>query len=263
AATPGMRRGVNDRSGARQERRRGEEICHPPGDLLRACLHRDARASGRGCRGDGASPRRGAPGAHPGRLRYLVAPRERPTDRGRARRGARRSVLVHRAGRAVDQPAVALRPRGVRDVARGGTGRADPPRRRALHRCLRHPLRARTATAPGLGRGGARRARRAGRGDGRAVAGLAAATAGAIAAEAATPFGLAGALFPLRLLGVLRGAEVTSAPIIEHRAPALAELSPPVALGLVALLALAALAALVSWRRWRIAHLLIAAAFTA
>src|SRR5207247_1073457 len=77
------------------------------------------------------------------------------------------------------------------------------------------------------------------------------------------PFGLAGALFPLRLLGVLRGAEVTSAPIIEHRAPALAELSPPVALGLVALLALAALAALVSWRRWRIAHLLIAAAFTA
>ena len=105
--------------------------------------------------------------------------------------------------------------------------------------------------------------RHASRRDGRAVAGLAAATAGAIAAEAATPFGLAGALFPLRLLGVLRGAEVTSAPIIEHRAPALAELSPPVALGLVALLALAALAALVSWRRWRIAHLLIAAAFTA
>src|SRR5204863_284645 len=40
--------------------------------------------------------------------------------------------------------------------------------------------------------------RHASRRDGRAVAGLAAATAGAIAAEAATPFGLAGALFPLR-----------------------------------------------------------------
>ena len=103
--------------------------------------------------------------------------------------------------------------------------------------------------------------RSASRRDARAVARLAAATAAAIAAEAATPFGFRGVLFPLRLLGVLGGAEVTSGPVVEHRPPALAELSPPVALGLVALLGLAALGALLSWRRCRVAHLLVAGAF--
>jgi len=105
--------------------------------------------------------------------------------------------------------------------------------------------------------------RRASRRDAATVARLGAATAVAIAAQIATPFGLAGALFPLRLLGVLGGAEVTSGPVVEHRAPVLAELSPPVALGLVALLALAALAALVSWRRWRMSHVLLAGTFVA
>ena len=90
---------------------------------------------------------------------------------------------------------------------------------------------------------------------------LAIATAGAAAAELATPFGLAGALFPLRLLGVLRGGEVTSAPIVEHRPTALGELSPTAAAGLVALLVLAGLALLLSYRRWRPFEVILAGAF--
>ncbi len=97
--------------------------------------------------------------------------------------------------------------------------------------------------------------------DGRSLAALALATVGALLAEAATPFGLGGAVFPLRLLGVLQGAEVTSSTIVEHRPPVLGELSPAAAIGLVGLLALAGAAALVSWRRWRLSHLLLAAAF--
>src|SRR5262249_53732348 len=87
------------------------------------------------------------------------------------------------------------------------------------------------------------------------------ATGGAIAAEAATPFGATGAIFPLRLLGVLRGAEVTSRTIVEHRPPVLTEISPAAAVGLVGLLALAAVAAVLSWRRLRLSHLLVASAF--
>src|SRR5207249_995206 len=64
--------------------------------------------------------------------------------------------------------------------------------------------------------------RSASRREPRMVAWLAVTAAGAAAAEVATPFGVPGALFPLRLLGVLRGKEVTSLPIVEHRPTALA-----------------------------------------
>jgi hypothetical protein len=92
---------------------------------------------------------------------------------------------------------------------------------------------------------------------------LAAALAGAVLAEVATPFGLAGAAFPLRLLSVIRSGERLSFTIVEHRATSLAELSPAAAWGLVALLALTLLAAAVSWRRWRVQHVACAAAFVA
>src|SRR5262249_30318463 len=84
----------------------------------------------------------------------------------------------------------------------------------------------------------------------------------AAAAEAATPFGLRGALFPFRLLTVIRGGEVTSPAIIEHLPPTLATLSPVAAFGLVALLALASASMIVSWRRWRLDHLALAIVFT-
>ncbi|HLY37032.1 MAG TPA: hypothetical protein VKU61_03280 [Candidatus Binatia bacterium] len=103
--------------------------------------------------------------------------------------------------------------------------------------------------------------RRASARDGRSLAALAVATIGGLVAEAATPFGVTGAIFPLRLFGVLRGAEVTSRTIIEHRPPVLAELSPPAAAGFVALLVLAVVATAVSWRRWRLSHLLVAGGF--
>jgi hypothetical protein len=92
---------------------------------------------------------------------------------------------------------------------------------------------------------------------------LAVAMGGAVLAEAATPFGLAGALFSLRLLTVIRGGELVSFTIVEHRATTLAELSPAAAGGLVALLALTALATIISLRRWRLQHVLCAAAFVA
>jgi hypothetical protein len=90
---------------------------------------------------------------------------------------------------------------------------------------------------------------------------LAVATAAAALAEALTPFGVAGALFPLRLLRVIRGGEVTSAAVIEHRPPALADLSPPAALALLALAALAVLALILGGRRLHVGRALVAAAF--
>jgi hypothetical protein len=95
------------------------------------------------------------------------------------------------------------------------------------------------------------------------VSRLAVATAGAVLAEAATPFALAGALFSLRLLTVIRGGELVSFTIVEHRATTLAELSPAAAGGFVALLTLTALAAVVSLRRWRLQHVACAAIFVA
>jgi hypothetical protein len=86
--------------------------------------------------------------------------------------------------------------------------------------------------------------------------------AAAAAAEAATPFGLRGALFPLRLLTVIRGGEVTSSAIVEHLPPTLATLSPVAAFGMIALLALGVAAIVVAWRDPRLDHLLLAIAFT-
>jgi len=84
----------------------------------------------------------------------------------------------------------------------------------------------------------------------------------AAAAEAATPFGLRGALFPLRLLTVIRGGEVTSQSIVEHLPPTLATLSPVAAFGMIALLVLGLAAIVVAWRRVRLDHVLLAIAFT-
>jgi hypothetical protein len=92
---------------------------------------------------------------------------------------------------------------------------------------------------------------------------LAVATVGAVAAQAATPFGAAGATYPLWLLTLIRGADWLSFTIVEHRATSLAELSPTAARDLLILLALAALAALASVRRWRLSHIACAAAFVA
>jgi hypothetical protein len=91
---------------------------------------------------------------------------------------------------------------------------------------------------------------------------LALATVCAVGAECATPFGITGALFPLRLFGVLRGVDVTSAAVIEHRPPTFAALSAPADVGFLALLGLAILAAAISHRRWRLSHLGLAVAFT-
>ena len=90
---------------------------------------------------------------------------------------------------------------------------------------------------------------------------LVAATLGAIAAEAATPWGLRGALFPLVLLRDIGGKDVLSYAIVEHRATSLAELTPTVALALRLLVVTAVAAALVSLRRLRLAPLALALAF--
>ena len=92
---------------------------------------------------------------------------------------------------------------------------------------------------------------------------LAVATAGVALAGAATPLGFAGLAFPLRLLTVIRGGELVSFTIVEHRATTLADLSPAAARGLIIVLALTALAGLASLRRWRLAHVASAAAFVA
>ena len=83
----------------------------------------------------------------------------------------------------------------------------------------------------------------------------------AAAAEAATPFGVRGALFPLRLLTVIRGGEVTSLSIVEHLPPSLATLSPVAAFGMIALLVVGLAAIVVAWRRLRLDHVLLAIAF--
>ena len=87
------------------------------------------------------------------------------------------------------------------------------------------------------------------------------ATLGVMAAECITPFGVAGALYPLWLFGLLRGGSLMSTTVIEHKDTVLAELSPEAALALVALLAIAAVAAVVGMGRWRLSHLLVAAGF--
>ncbi len=98
---------------------------------------------------------------------------------------------------------------------------------------------------------------------GAAATPLAVATLGAILAEVATPFGIEGALFPLRLLTVIRGGEVTSLAVVEHRPTALALLSPPVAAAYTALLALSAVALVLAWRRLDVTRALWALAFVA
>ena len=99
--------------------------------------------------------------------------------------------------------------------------------------------------------------------DGRELRALGFAMVGAALAEAATPFGLRGALFPLRLLTVIRGGEATSPSIVEHLPPTLATLSPVAAFGLVSLLVLATIAAAASWRHLRLDHAALAIAFAA
>jgi hypothetical protein len=94
---------------------------------------------------------------------------------------------------------------------------------------------------------------------------LATATAAAALAAMLTPFGVDGVLFPLRLLRVIRGGEVTSLAVIEHRPTALGDLAPPAAQALVALLGLALVAQALVLRRRRL-HLgrtAVAAAFVA
>jgi hypothetical protein len=90
---------------------------------------------------------------------------------------------------------------------------------------------------------------------------LAGALIGALAAEAATPWGLRGALFPLVLLRDIGGEEVLSYTVVEHRATSLAELTPTVALALRLLVWTGVVAALVSIRRLRFAPLALALAF--
>ena len=90
---------------------------------------------------------------------------------------------------------------------------------------------------------------------------LAVAAAGALLAQVATPFGVAGAVYPFWLLTLIRGSDPLSFTIIEHRATSLAELSPAAARGFIALVGLALLAAVASVRRWRLSHVACAAAF--
>jgi hypothetical protein len=103
--------------------------------------------------------------------------------------------------------------------------------------------------------------RAAGRRDRGELIGLAFTLVAAALAETATPFGIEGALYPLWLLTLIRGGDLLSYTVIEHRATTLAELAPPAAAALVALVVLTALAALASWRRWRLSHALTAVAF--
>ena len=88
-----------------------------------------------------------------------------------------------------------------------------------------------------------------------------AATVGAVLAEAATPWGVRGALFPLVLLRDISGGQLVSHTIVEHRRTSLAELSPTVGKAFLALLLLAVVSALVSVRRLRVAPLVMAVAF--
>lgn len=90
---------------------------------------------------------------------------------------------------------------------------------------------------------------------------LAVVLAGALAAEAATPFGVAGAIFPLRLLADISGERLLSYTVVEHRATRFAELSPVAGAALVALGATGVLALVGSIRRLRLDHVLTALAF--
>lgn len=90
---------------------------------------------------------------------------------------------------------------------------------------------------------------------------LGGALAGALVAEACTPFGLRGAIYPLYLLSLIGGQQRLSFTIIEHRATSLAELSPVAGAALVTLGVVAALAFALSVRRLRLDHALLAIAF--
>lgn len=94
----------------------------------------------------------------------------------------------------------------------------------------------------------------------RAAVPLALTTVAAALAEAATPFGVSGALFPLRLWTVIRGGEITSRSVVEHLPTVLAVLSPPAAWAVVALAALGALALVLEGRRVRLGQALVGAA---
>jgi hypothetical protein len=90
---------------------------------------------------------------------------------------------------------------------------------------------------------------------------LAVATIGLALAEAATPYGLPGALFPLRLLSDISGTRRISYTIVEHR-PTLASLgmlSPAALWALAALVVAAAVAVVPAVRRRLVAPLLVAA----
>jgi hypothetical protein len=92
---------------------------------------------------------------------------------------------------------------------------------------------------------------------------IAVAAAGAALAETATPFGFAGAVYPLWLLSLIQGGDLRSLTIVEHRATSFAVLSPAAAAGFVVMLVLTALAAVGSLRRWRLQQVACAAAFVA
>jgi hypothetical protein len=92
---------------------------------------------------------------------------------------------------------------------------------------------------------------------------IVAASVGALIAEAATPFGVRGALFPLVLLRDISGERLVSHTIVEHRATSLADLSPTVGKAFVGMLALGVMSVAVSIRRLRLAPLLLALAFVA
>jgi hypothetical protein len=89
------------------------------------------------------------------------------------------------------------------------------------------------------------------------------ATVGAMLAEAATPWGIRGALFPLTLLRDISGTQLVSHTIVEHRRTSLAELSPTVGKAFVGMLVIGFAAVLASLRRLPLAQLLTALAFGA
>jgi hypothetical protein len=97
--------------------------------------------------------------------------------------------------------------------------------------------------------------------DGVPLGPILAATLGAMLAEAATPWGIRGALFPLTLLRDISGTQLVSHTIIEHRRTSLAELSPTVGKAFVAMLVIGVPSLLGSWRRLVLGPLLIALAF--
>jgi hypothetical protein len=100
-------------------------------------------------------------------------------------------------------------------------------------------------------------------GDGVRLGPILGATVGAMCAEAATPWGIRGVLFPLTLLRDISGTQLVSHSIVEHRRTTLAELSPTVGSAFVAMLVVGVLSALGALRRSTLGPLLVALAFGA